>query len=83
MIIQLLGIYTTSLCKTYWQILLAQGVCVGVGNGLVFVPSMTVLSTYFDQNRAFAIGVAASGAATGGLVYPGNLTVVAIRSRER
>ena len=60
----------TSLCKTYWQVLLAQGICVGLGNSLVFVPAMTIISTYFLKNRALAIGVAASGNATGGLVYP-------------
>jgi hypothetical protein len=69
-IIQLVGIFMTSLCTTYWQIFLAQGICVGLGNGLVFIPSMTICSTYFLKNRALALGVAASGSATGGLVYP-------------
>jgi nitrate/nitrite transporter NarK len=31
---------------------------------------MAVLSTYFDKKRGLAIGIAASGAATGGLVFP-------------
>lgn len=60
----------TSLCTTYWQVFLAQGICVGLGNGLVFIPSITTCSTYFLKNRALALGVAASGSATGGLVYP-------------
>lgn len=42
----------------------------GVGNGCLFCPTMAVLSTYFDRKRALAIGIAASGAATGGLVFP-------------
>jgi hypothetical protein len=41
-----------------------------LGNGLVFIPSITICSTYFLKNRALALGVAASGSATGGLVYP-------------
>ena len=69
-VIQLLGMFMTSLCKTYWQVLLAQGVCVGIGNGLVFVPSVALASTYFLKNRSLALGVAASGSATGGLVFP-------------
>lgn len=69
-VIQLVGIFMTSLCKTYWQVLLAQGVCVGIGNGLVFVPSVALASTYFLKNRSLALGVAASGSATGGLVFP-------------
>jgi MFS family permease len=48
----------------------AQGVCVGIGNGLVFVPSITLASTYFLKNRSLALGFAASGSATGGLVFP-------------
>ena len=42
----------------------------GLGNGCLFCPSMAVLSTYFHKRRAIAIGVAASGTATGGLVFP-------------
>jgi len=49
-VIQLCGIFLTSWCKTYWQVLLAQGVCVGIGNGLVFVPSVALASTYFFKN---------------------------------
>ncbi|RKU39925.1 hypothetical protein DL546_001272 [Coniochaeta pulveracea] len=68
--LQLLGIFMTSLCTRYWQIFLAQAVCVGLGNGCTFCPALSVLSAYFHQNRAFAVGVAAAGAATGGLIYP-------------
>jgi MFS family permease len=60
----------TSISTTYWQVFLAQGVCQGIGNGLQFVPTMGLLSTYFDKNRAFAIGIAATGATTGGMVMP-------------
>jgi MFS family permease len=69
-VIQLCGIFLISWCKTYWQVLLAQGVCVGIGNGLVFVPSVALASTYFFKNRAVALGLCASGSATGGLVFP-------------
>ncbi|KAL8694194.1 MAG: hypothetical protein Q9224_003618 [Gallowayella concinna] len=54
----------------YWQLFLAQGICTGLGNGLLFCPTLSVLSTYFSSNRALALGVAASGSATGGLVFP-------------
>lgn len=54
----------------YWQLVLAQGICTGLGNGLLFCPSLSVLSTYFTSNRALAIGIGASGSATGGLVFP-------------
>ncbi|BCS16935.1 monocarboxylate permease [Aspergillus luchuensis] len=69
-LLQLVGLFTLSVCKTYWQIFLAQAVCMGLGNGLTFNPGLSVMSAYFMKNRAFAVGLAASGAATGGLIYP-------------
>ncbi|KAI8717950.1 Mur-ligase-M domain-containing protein [Fusarium sp. LHS14.1] len=66
----ILGCFATSFCKTYWQFFLAQGICMGLGNGFIFCPSMATISTYFEKRRAFAMGVAAAGSATGGLVYP-------------
>ncbi|KAL7807160.1 MFS general substrate transporter [Trichoderma aethiopicum] len=68
--LQLLGIFMTSLCTEYWQIFLAQAMCLGVGNGLTFCPALAVLSQYFKRHRAFAVGLSAAGAAVGGLVYP-------------
>jgi predicted MFS family arabinose efflux permease len=69
-VLQLVGIFTTSVCTKYWQLFLAQGVCTGIGNGLVFVPSVSLASVYFLKNRSLAIGFCASGSATGGLVFP-------------
>jgi hypothetical protein len=37
-----------SISKTYWEVLLAQGFCIGLGAGCLFVPSMSVLPTYFS-----------------------------------
>ncbi|KAL8844590.1 MAG: hypothetical protein Q9176_001102 [Flavoplaca citrina] len=69
-VFMLLGVFMTSLSTKYWQLFLAQGICTGVGNGLIFCPALSLLSTYFSSQRALAIGFAASGAATGGLVFP-------------
>uniref|UniRef100_A0A060TIU0 ARAD1D49390p n=1 Tax=Blastobotrys adeninivorans TaxID=409370 RepID=A0A060TIU0_BLAAD len=69
-IIQLVGIFMTSLCKEYYQIILAQGVCVGIGNGLTFCPTISVVAPYFDRKRGLAMAVVAAGSGTGGLVYP-------------
>ena len=57
----LVGQFMASLCTTFWQIILAQGVCVGVGCGLVFLPSTAILSQYFDKRRSLAIGIASTG----------------------
>ncbi|CAI6099038.1 unnamed protein product [Clonostachys chloroleuca] len=69
-LLQVLGIFLASLTSKYWQIFLSQALCVGLGNGFAFVPSLTVMASYFKQNRAFAVGLAAAGGGTGGLIYP-------------
>lgn len=67
----LVGIFTTSVCREYWQFLLAQGICIGVANGFLFVPTMSVVSTYFDPSRrSLAIGLILCGSATGGMIFP-------------
>ena len=69
-ILQLIGVFMTSLATKYWQLFLAQGVCTGIANGLQFCSTMSLVSTYFSKNRSFAMGVTATGSATGGLVFP-------------
>ncbi|KAJ4856264.1 major facilitator superfamily domain-containing protein [Trichoderma breve] len=59
------GTFMTSLATTYWQIFLAQGVCIGFGLGVAFMPAISVLSSYFDKNRAFALAVSAVGTSIG------------------
>lgn len=67
---QLLGVFATSWCTTYWQTLLAQGICIGIGEGCLFCPTITVISTYFTKKRSLAIGIVACGSATGGIIFP-------------
>ncbi|KAI0124000.1 major facilitator superfamily domain-containing protein [Xylariales sp. AK1849] len=59
-----------SLCHAFWQVLLAQGFCIGLGAGLLFVPSLAVLPTYFNTRIGVAVGIAASGSSFGGIIYP-------------
>jgi len=65
-----LGVFMTSISTTYWQLFLAQGLCQGIGNGLLFCPTIALISTYFAKKRVFALSLVASGAATGGLIFP-------------
>lgn len=65
-----LGVFSAAQCTQYWQLFLAQGVCVGLGNGFLFCPTIAVTSTYWQKNRALAIGLCACGSATGGLIFP-------------
>lgn len=69
-VIQLIGIFTNSLCKEFWQLLLAQGLCTGLGSGIIFCPSMGVVTTYFEKKRGLAVAVVSTGNSIGGAVYP-------------
>jgi MFS family permease len=64
------GLMMTSLATKYWQLILAQGVVVGIAAGCLFVPSVALLPQYFREKRGFANGLAASGSSIGGVVYP-------------
>ncbi|RYP61971.1 hypothetical protein DL769_007484 [Monosporascus sp. CRB-8-3] len=64
------GMFMTSVCKSYWQVVLAQGVCVGVGGGLLFLPAAAIISQYFARRRAFALGVQSVGSPLAGIVFP-------------
>lgn len=59
-----------SICNDYWQVLLAQGFCVGIGAGCLFVPGVAILPTYFNTRLGLAMGLAASGSSMGGVIYP-------------
>ncbi|RDW87181.1 putative MFS monocarboxylate transporter [Aspergillus mulundensis] len=69
-VLELFCIFMTSLCTKYWQLFLAQGIGQGIGCGLMFCPTIALTPTYFSRNRSIAIGIVASGSATGGLVFP-------------
>ena len=59
-----------SLCTEYYQVFLAQAICVGLGCGCLFVPSVAILSTYFTTKTATVMGIAAAGSSLGGVIYP-------------
>lgn len=59
-----------SLSSSYYQVLLSQAVCIGIGTGFLFIPCVAVLSTYFSTRIATAVGLAAAGSSIGGVIYP-------------
>lgn len=64
------GSFMTSLATKYWQIFLAQGICEGLGMGLMYMPTVAILSSYFSKRRGLAITTAASGSSIGSIVFP-------------
>ncbi|TVY56138.1 Fujikurins efflux protein, partial [Lachnellula cervina] len=64
------GMVMTSVASRYWEVMLAQAVCVGLGAGCLFVPGVSILPTYFSSRKAVATGLATSGSSLGGILYP-------------
>ncbi|KAK3690506.1 major facilitator superfamily domain-containing protein [Podospora appendiculata] len=64
------GIMMMSLCSKYWQLMLTQGLLMGVSMGLLTLPAMASVSQFFDKKRAAALGIAVSGSSIGGIVFP-------------
>ena len=65
-----LGIFMTSLSTQYYQLFLSQGICVGLGMGILYMPGLSVPASYFKEKKSLAVAIIASGAGSGGLVYP-------------
>ncbi|KAK6971709.1 MFS general substrate transporter [Favolaschia claudopus] len=53
-----------------YQMFLTQGVGLGLGAGLVYIPSVAIVSHYFHQKRALAMSIVASGSSFGAIVHP-------------
>lgn len=55
--------------KALWHFQLSQGLLMGIGGSLSFVPSMAVTTTWFRENRGLAMGIVSGGSGIGGLVW--------------
>ncbi|KAK4241531.1 major facilitator superfamily domain-containing protein [Achaetomium macrosporum] len=64
------GQFMTSLCTAFWQVMLAQGVTMGIGMGLTFLPSAAILAQYFSRHRALALGLSSAGSPVAGAIFP-------------
>lgn len=59
-VVQLVGIFMSSMCTNLWQLLLAQGLCTGIGSGILFCPTLGLVTTYFSRNKGIAVAVVVS-----------------------
>ncbi|KAH6708350.1 hypothetical protein EV126DRAFT_511392 [Verticillium dahliae] len=51
-LLAVLGSFMTSLASRYWEIFFAQSLCTGLGLGLMFTPSVAVISSYFRRKTS-------------------------------
>jgi MFS family permease len=61
-ILEVVGLILTSFYKSFWVILFAQGVCMGIGSGLLAILPVVILAMFFEKKRMLAIGLASTGA---------------------
>lgn len=76
------SMFMVSLAKPhhYYQVFLSQGVGMGIGQGILFLPSLTIVGHHFKRRRALASGIVVSGASVGGVVFPIMLSKIAQRT---
>lgn len=53
-----------------WQLIVLQGVGVGVGGGMLYMPVIKLLPEWFSERRGLAGGIIFSGTGVGGFVFP-------------
>ncbi|USW50549.1 Putative major facilitator superfamily, MFS transporter superfamily [Septoria linicola] len=64
-----LSVFLTSVSTTYWQLMLSQGVLMGLANGLLYLPGLALVGRAFKKHRAIAMGITTCGAPVGGIIY--------------
>lgn len=62
--------FILSVCKEYYQFILCFSILGGISASLVFTPSIATIGHWFYKKRGLATGIAATGGALGGIVYP-------------
>lgn len=60
----------TSLCKEYYQFILAQGLLGGIALGMTMGPANAATPQYFMKKRGAAMGIAIAGSSLGGVIFP-------------
>ncbi|KAF2862382.1 MFS general substrate transporter [Piedraia hortae CBS 480.64] len=68
-LIESAALISASFSRRIWHLYLAQGVAFGIGAGLIFVASVTILPQWFSTRRSLASGISACGSGLGGLIY--------------
>ncbi|EJD05764.1 MFS general substrate transporter [Fomitiporia mediterranea MF3/22] len=68
--LMVIATFLTAQCTEYWQFLLCQGFAVGLASGVIFGPTIAVISHWFKRRRGLALGLIACGSSTGGTIFP-------------
>lgn len=64
-LLMVLGLMMLSLCTQYYQVFLAQAITFGIGSGLIYIPSLALVTTLFTTKKPFAVGLLSTGTSIG------------------
>ncbi|GIK05301.1 hypothetical protein Aspvir_009406 [Aspergillus viridinutans] len=64
------SIMMTSLCKEFYQFILAQGILLGVSLALLVCPMLALVGQYIKVKRGAAMGIVIAGSSLGGVTWP-------------
>ncbi|XP_033728826.1 monocarboxylate transporter 12-like isoform X2 [Pecten maximus] len=63
------GLFLSTFSPNLDVMILLYGVVGGIGFGLVYTPTIVIVSYYFERRRALATGIATCGSGIGGFVF--------------
>jgi len=66
---QTASLLAASFATHTWHLYLSQGALLGIGVGFAYVPSVAILSQWFERKRSVASGIAAAGSGVGGVIF--------------
>ncbi|ESO98952.1 hypothetical protein LOTGIDRAFT_231273 [Lottia gigantea] len=69
-IIASMGIITSYFATNVVELILSQGIFLGIGNSLIHGPGLVLVGKYFKKKRALANAVANSGISAGSVLFP-------------
>ncbi|KAG1903318.1 major facilitator superfamily domain-containing protein [Suillus fuscotomentosus] len=70
--LECLSLFMLSLSKPdhYYQIFLSQGLGLGIATGLLYIPSLAVISHHFRQRRTLVMTFVVTGSSLGAIIHP-------------
>ena len=67
-LVEVFGLMMVSLSKEYYQVFLSQGICIGLGGGMLYIPSIASAAAGLEEGRrAKFMGLIASATGIGTL----------------
>ncbi len=66
-LIAALGLFLSAYATELWQLYITYSVMIGIGDGFLYIVPVTVISRWFSNKRALAIGIATTGVPISGL----------------